>query len=241
MEKFLICIPVIVNSVVFDECMQQILYKRDVHILIIDNNAEETVKERLKFYKQYPQVTVWHNKINEYVVRPWQTFIDYFLDHDKWDRLIILNSDLTLSVKWWDICQKIWELYPDEILIPNIIDDKTKMYDNFEHQEFNSIIISEGKGIPGVFITLNKKQAELISPLPSELKIWFSDTWVFELLSAAGYKISLETTFLAFHHTSTSIHRVPEALEVIEEDKIAWKNIVEPKMQEKIKQLKNGK
>lgn len=240
MEKLLICIPVVCNAVVFSECLEQILYKRNIHIIIQDNNASEDVKERLEHYRQYPQVEVWVKDKNQYVVPAWNDFIEHFLVQKKWDRLIILNSDLTLNKFWWDKCQTIWSINPEYVIIPNVINDKTKMYEEVGSEYSAVINIPDGKGIPGVFVTLNRNQAQTVYPLPPCLKIWYSDTWIMELVAAADFPISIFEGLLAFHHVSTSIHRVPEALQVIEEDKIAFEETVKPALEAIIKLFKNN-
>jgi len=165
--NLLICVPVIRNAVVFDEMMNQVMYKRNVTVIILDNNASEDVKEKIQHYMQYPQIKVWVNMENEFVVKPWNRFIKYFLDSD-FDRLIIMNSDLTLNKNWADVCNKLFDSNPEYTLTPKISDDKRLMFETI--LPTNKIhVVTDGVGIPGVFITLSKDQAQCVYPFFSSL------------------------------------------------------------------------
>lgn len=236
MEKWLIFIPVVKNQHVLSEAVDQILWKRDIHLIILLNGADKEVCDTVyEKYAIYPQVTVWNQDVNSFVTNAWNSAINHFLNSPEYDRLFIMNSDLTLQCDWDLILRMIWEEYPNIILTPKVIDDKTKMY---EHIQVNITKLSYSNNPAGIFIALNKKMAELVYPIPSEIRIWFNDSYLYQLLEASGYEIMIPDNLLAFHHVSTTIHRVEGALEIIEQDKIAWRDIVEPMLQEKIKQIK---
>jgi GT2 family glycosyltransferase len=239
--RLLVCIPVVVNGVVLAECLEQIIHKRHIHVLILDNGATEDVKEVLTKYKEYPQVEVWTQEKNVFVNFAWNMFIQHFLVNDeKHDRLIIMNSDLTLNNDWWEVCKNTWEVRPSAVLTPNVIDDKTQMFSPIKNKVLEDLkYVHDGKGIPGVFITLSRKQAKLVFPLPANrIKIWFGDTIIFETLAAAGYPIYVVKDLLAFHHTSTTVNEISGIHEIIEQDKKEWEESVKLELEEKIKKLK---
>lgn len=239
MEKWLIFIPVVKNHHVLIEAVEQVLHKRGIHLIILLNGADQEVIDAVhERYIEYPQVTLWQNDVNCYVTGAWNMAIGHFLAFRAWDRLFIMNSDITLNKSWDLVLREIWKHAPDLIITPNIIDDKTLMYQPVDIEDGK---LTELDNPAGVFITLTKKQAELISPIPSEIRIWFNDAYIHSILKAAGYRIVMPSNFLGYHHVSTTIHRVENALEIIEEDKAMWRDIVEPLMQEKIKQLKDDK
>lgn len=235
-ERILVCIPCIVNPHVIKECVQSILYKPDVHIILLDNGADQDVKDLLSEYAKYENVNVWQNHQNEYVTKAWNLFMNYFLQSELWDRLIIMNSDLVMQKEWDRIIRTLWRDSPDLILSPNVVEDKTKLYDSLSSNNHKEV--RDAPNPPGIFITLNKRQTSLVHPIPEEIKIWFNDGWIYKILNSLSYYAVTPLNLIAFHHTSESIKRVPEAREIIEQDKIAWRDIVEPKMQEKINQLK---
>lgn len=236
MEKFLIFIPVVKNPDVLKECLNAIMYKRNVDIIILLNGADEDIKQLVNIhYRQYPQIMIWENLTNEYVNKPWNQAIKFFLDHHEWDRLIIMNNDLTCQLDWDLVCREIWKYNLDYILIPTISNDKTKMY---EHIPIVPMIGEYLENPAGVFITLNHKQAQLVYPIPEDLRVWFGDSYIFQLLRADGYTIARPYNLLAFHHTSMHVKSIEGILEIIEQDKITWQDAVEPILQEKIKQIK---
>lgn len=238
MEKWLFFIPVLKNSDVLKECVNQIMYKRNVDIIILLNGADDDVKELVYgTYSQYPQFMIWENKENVYVTSAWNQAIKFFKDHHEWDRLFILNSDLTLQVDFDKVCREVWEYNPDYVLTPKVLNDKTKMYD---HIPIIPGIMTKVDNPAGIFITLNHKQAEIVYPIYEEVRVWFNDFIIYSLLKAAGYEIYTPSTLLAFHHDSTHVKSLNGILDIIEEDKVNFKTIVEPLLQERIKQLKTN-
>lgn len=235
--NILICIPVVKNGVVLRECVDQILYKRNVHILILDNGADPDVKEALYHYDQYPQVTIWHNSINKFVTEPWNTFLDHFIKSE-YDRLIIMNSDITLNKEWWDVCIGLFKELPGLTIVPTISDDKRLMYEKVK-KKHHIERIPENKGIPGIFITFSKLHAKAIYPIPSDIKVWFGDAFIYELLYACNYSAYIASDLLCFHHTSTNVNSIEGIHKIIEEDKIAWNTKVKAELEKRIEKLKN--
>lgn len=236
MSKILICVPIILNADVAREAIKQIVDQKDVTVVLCNNGGDQHIKNVINEFALKPDVSVWTRSQNVYVNPIWNDFIEYFLIKDEWDHLIIMNSDLTLQKDWAEVVKNRWEKRPHESLIPQVLDDKNLMFIDEKTEYAHGIQAYEG--IPGIFITLTKKQAGMIFPLPKECKIWFGDTWLYSILVALGEKVVSPENLKAFHHHSTSVQKVPRAYEIIEEDKIAWQKIVHPLMVEKIKHLK---
>jgi hypothetical protein len=234
--RLLITIPCLTNGVVLRECVEQVLHKRGITLLLLDNGATDDVKEAIQFYSQYPQVIVKSNPENVFVNPAWNFFIEFFIAGD-YDRLLILNSDLTMNVNWFNKALFIWEFIgADYIIVPTISNDKTKMFE--EPSPGNQIKVIPHTGVAGVFITLTKDQAKTVYPIPREIKVWFGDTWIYTILGELGVIFVTTANILAFHHTSTSITSTDGIREIIEQDKLEWHDVVYPLMQEKIKHLK---
>lgn len=237
--KILVCIPVIYNGAIFEECLKQLIDREDVDIFIYDNASHADVKDVIRKYEQKPEIFIRYNEVNNYVNKAWNTFIKYFLNVSDADYLCILNSDLTLQEDWDEILRNRWEVNPDEIIMPVITDDKIRMYKTTHTSIHPAKEVYSGT--PGVFITLNKKQAELVYPLPyEECKLWFGDNWIFDLCRAAGYKTIIPENLMAYHHWSTSVQQLPERDVIIKQDKDNWEKFVQTKLQEKINSLKQN-
>lgn len=220
MDKILIGIPVLYGAYHCKEAIESVINKPNVDLLIIDNGAEQAVKNIVQFYDILPNVTVISNKVNIFVNPAWNQIIDYFI-HSDHDRLIIMNSDLIMGNGWDEVCQKRWAVNHDEILLP-VIGELHYVDTNIANAK------KVYSGTPGVFITLNKEQAKIIYPIPSAINIWFGDNWIYEILRSSGYETLIPDNLLANHYWSSTIQKLGNAGEIIEEDKIAWDTIVKP-------------
>lgn len=236
--RILVTIPIIVNPIVAREVINQVVNKLDVTVLLCNNGGDHTIDELLDEYKAMEGVIVWKKERNVYVNPVWNEFIAYFLESDSYDKLIILNSDLTLQKDWDEVLRNRWIIDDSEIIVPIVTDDKRKAYlpINTEFGAFSRA----SSNTPGIFITLSKPQARMIYPIPSDCKIWFGDTWIFTILNEKDCHMAIPYNFIAFHHHSTSVQKVPGIHAMIELDKIAWENSMQDKMINKIKKLKDG-
>lgn len=224
--KILVSIPCLYGSAHTKEAIDSVI-KPNVDLLLIDNGAEPDVKRVLD---RYPTALIIRNKENIYVNPAWQQAISYFLMNPQYSHLILMNSDLIMQKDWSEVCFKRWENNPDEILIPNMTQDK---FFNFPVHPGMSEVQRVYEGTPGVFITLSRKQAEIINPLPTEIKVWFGDNWIYEILRGLDYKTVIPENLWSYHYWSQTVQRVPGISELIEKDKVQWESI-KHKINEKI-------
>lgn len=235
--KILLCIPIIVNPVVAREAIEQIVDKQDVSIILCNNGGGEPIDAVLNEYRFDPNVIIWKKHKNVYVNPIWNEFLEYFLENDQYDRLIILNSDLTLQNDWDIVVKNRWESRPDEILVPTVTDDKLLMYKPVDSRFGEATEVTEG--VPGIFITMNRRQAKAVYPINESCKVWYGDNWCYGILTGLGEKIMVLKNLLAFHHHSTSVQSVPGIHNIIEEDKLYWKDVASLKMQQRIQEIKD--
>lgn len=218
--KILVGIPVVTGALHCKSAIDSVRYGADV--LVIDNGADEEVKTMLDDYADNHKVYVLQNPKNVYVNPAWNQIIKWFLDNDDYEYLVIMNSDLTMGYLWYCICQYRWAKEADEILIP-VINPKEEIYP--APYMLPAKLVSSGT--PGVFITLNKKQARLVYPIPESIKIWFGDNWIYEILRGIGYKTVIPPNLIASTQWSQTIKRVPEAPQIIEQDKLEWPSLAD--------------
>lgn len=230
-EKILIGIPVVTGAVHCKAAIDSV--KNGADVLVIDNGADEEVKLLLNSYAEDERINVSVNPKNIYVNPAWNQIIAYFITHPEYDRLIIMNSDLSMGYLWDSVCRAQWDKDKDAILVPVI---------NANEQIppapylLDAQIVTEGT--PGVFITLTRKQANIVYPIPETLKIWFGDNWIFSILRGCGYKTIIPPNLNTTTQWSQTIKRVPEAAEIIEQDKIEWPKCAQA-LQEAIEDGKN--
>lgn len=217
MERILIGIPVLTGAEHCKEAIDRVAYKENVDVLIIDNGAECSVKELILTYVDFPNIHTIRNKENLFVNPAWNQCLDFFL-RKNYDRCIVMNSDLIMQEQWSDVCQKRWVTNPDEILLPVMGELHDVNTDIAPAQKVDS-------GTAGVFITLNRKQAELIYPIPDEIKVWHGDEWIYTILRNKGYETLIPENLLAKHYWSSTVSKVPNIETIIEEDKKQWELI----------------
>ena len=225
--KILVGIPCYRNTHVTKLSIDSVINQKDIDILLIDNGAEEPVKELLKTYQQ-DNIKVLSLPENIYVNPAWNLIIENFLTSDC-EYLIILNSDVIMQKDWIEILKSRWGIYPDEICLPRITDNIHILDNNISENIKEGTVVFGGT--PGILITLNKKQAEIIYPIPNELKLWFGDLWIYTILRKR-YKTIIVPNLLAYHVGSTNMQALPNVSEIIEQDKKTWET-VKPQMENK--------
>lgn len=225
--KILVAIPCLYGHDHCKEAIESVVYKKDVGALLIDNGATSDISKLLcgYFHPGLQDVSILRNEENLYVTGAWQQAIDYFLAHQSYSHLILMNSDLIMHDQWAKVLLNRWDKDPDEIILP-IMNQRRIEPVNIDIDQADIVT----SGTPGVFITLNRKQAELINPLPKEVRVWFSDNWIFEICRAMGYNTIIPKNLFAYHYWSQTVEKVPNITQIIEEDKLAWESIVKPKM-----------
>lgn len=237
MNKILVAIPIIVNSDVAREAINQVVLNLNVTVLLCSNGGGPEIEQLLNEFKHLPNVITWIYEKNIYVNPVWNKFLDFFIQSSQWDRLMILNSDLTLQKDWLQVLEKRWLDNPNDILVPMVTDDKTKMFEDIHIEGGSAQQVYEG--VPGICLTLNKKQASAVYPIPEEVKVWFGDNWILGIMTALGEKIFVLDNFLAYHHHSTSVQAVEGVYEIIEQDKLAWDISGRHKMKNRVEELNN--
>lgn len=226
MIKILITIPCLYGPEHTDKAIASVCKEE---LLLIDNGAECSVKDVLKKYNKLDNVTIIHNQENMYVNYAWQQAIDYFLEHKEYTHLIIMNSDLIMHNSWDDVLKNRLKQKLSEIPIPVVKEDSNLLFDVDMNITDNIEIPTSGTA--GVFIVLNRKQVNIISPIPyNDIKVWFGDNWIYDILRNVGYVTVIPDNLLSFHYISQNIQKVKGISAIIEEDKKNWENIVKPKM-----------
>ena len=223
MTKILVGIPMITGADHCRKAIESVLNQENIELLIIDNNSEPDVKEMLKEYHDRRNVHITVNPKNVYVNPSWNQIMNYFLWYSDCEYLVIMNSDLIMHKDWSNVCRNYWGPIGDHkghMLLPVIVD--TLSEDISDRSEYAEAVFS---GTPGIFITLNREQAKRVNPIDSTIKIWFGDNWIFDTLRKHGDLTVIPNNLLATHAWSSTISRVPEAYDIIEQDKIAWEKI----------------
>lgn len=206
--KILVGIPVLYNDTTCLKAFRSVIEEADV--LIIDNGAEDDVKQAIRIFKDELHghgIFVIENEANKYVNPAWNQILKYFLDSEYYDQLIIMNSDLIMHKGW------------SQTLVNGISCVST----GGEHKQDEEVFA----GTPGIAIHLNKEMAKLVYPLPKSIKIWFGDQFIYEKIRKAGYKTIIRANWMVhhWHNGSQTCQKLPEFQEIIAQDKLAWLEI----------------
>lgn len=225
MKNILIGCPVLYNGETCLKAFRSVIKEAD--LLIIDNNSTPDVKKAIsqicaESLQTEHQVCVIRNQTNEFVNKAWNTCLSFFLNNNNWDQLVIMNSDLIIAPGWSNHLEDGISCIPCD----GTLKDDVEVF----------------SGTMGVFIHLNKKMAEMIYPIPEDIKCWFGDDWGYSILRELGIKTVVKYKMVALHHHggSQTLAILPNKSEIIEQDKIAWAEIVESLMWERIKELKKS-
>jgi len=226
--RLLISIPCLYGPIHTNEAIESVV-NTPAHLLLIDNGAEPKVKQVLEVYSKRDNVTVVSFPENVYVNPAWNHAIDFFLDHE-FTHLILMNSDLIMHFDFYDTLSYLVEENEDFIGIPNIIKNRKELAWPLAGGSREQVL----SGTPGVFVMMNQKQAHIVFPIPKEILVWFGDNWIYTILRKLGYKTFVLQDLKAFHYWSATVNKVVGIGELIEQDKLSWSNVVEPKMNIKI-------
>jgi GT2 family glycosyltransferase len=232
--KVLLSIPCLYGAAHTKEAILSVI-NSGVDLLLIDNGADADVKSVLNWYDvNYANVSVIRNPTNIYVNPAWNQALSYFLEHREYTHLILMNSDLILDKDWLMNIRSWLANNPNDICLPTITEGRSGCND-----EQKGTVVNEGT--PGVFIMINREHVKIVNPIPKEIVLWFGDNFIFSVLRELGYNTVILNNLCAYHYWSANVSKLPEASVLIEKDKVAWAEVVEPMMQRKIQYFKNNK
>jgi hypothetical protein len=220
-SNLLVGIPLLYHGETCRKAINSVVNECDV--LLVDNGADADVKEVINEFDKRPNVFVIRHEVNQYVNPAWNDIMQFFLNWNHWEQLVIMNSDLILSKGWSN----------------HLVDGESCLVTDGSHK----VETVATEGVPGVFIHGNTQMFKMVYPIPEEIKLWFGDFYTFSIWRELGYKTIIKPGLIAehWHNGSQTIAILPNKSEMIEADKVAWAEVVEPLMWERIKQLKNGK
>ena len=180
-----------------------------VHVLIVSNDASDECKSVLaSMFHELGHII--HNEKNLYINAAWNQIAEAFLKSDA-DVLAIANADAVLSPGW------------GAALI-----DAAKVWGRFWHGRCVSqgdVLLEHPRHTAGVFFALAREHVKLCFPIPSELRMWWGDSWIWRQLERAEVRPHVIEEIRVWHAGSVSSSQVPEMREIVEADRIAWERL----------------
>jgi hypothetical protein len=220
--RYLVGIPMLYGAGHCKDAIESVVYKDNVDLLLIDNGADQPVKDIIQRYSHLEKVNVISNLVNIYVNPAWNQIISHFLN-DNYDYLLIMNSDLVLHPDWNKVLDFYLDQMPGIIPVP-VIGNDSRLANKKIDLSLSYTEVFEGT--PGVLIIINKEHARAIYPIPETIKVWFGDNWIYEGLRKLGYRTLVLNNLLSYHSGSQTVSKVKDISEIIEQDKIEWTKLV---------------
>jgi len=181
-------------------------------VLVIDNNADRSVKEEIA---RYPRAIVIRNAHNNYCNGAWNQILEYGI-RNQYD-VIALGTDAMPHTGWYDTVNKRFSEFKKEVVSPIEARQVLTPDHTVVHHEWPC----------GQIFFLTLEAAKKVYPIPECLRHWFGDNYIFDKLAYLGWRmISLRDLTMDVQSqgavtVSASQHGEPIG-PVIEADKKAW-------------------
>ena len=201
----LVGVPCYKDGPMVDRCLSS-LREPKVQLLIVDNGSGPDVKQAIE-----GKGVVIRNAVNRYVNPAWNQMMRFFLDRpNRYDLLVIANSDLVLDVGWAAKLRAHWRTSRQEqIIFGKVGPEHTSM---------------------GAFFAMTEGAVLATCPIPDEILIYGGDDFVFEVNRRVGFSESVVEDLMMFHAVSGTISKSPELWEIGRNDNARWHHHVLPKI-----------
>lgn len=201
----LIGVPCYKDGAMVDRCLCS-LQEPKVQLLIVDNGADVDVKHVIA-----GRGIVIRNDTNRYVNPAWNQMMQLFLERaDRYDLLVIANSDLVLDAAW-----------AEKLRVHRATDRRDQIVFGKVDREHSSM---------GAFFAMTRTAVEAVCPIPDELLIYGGDDFIFEVNRRVGFAQSVVEDLTMFHEVSGTISKAPELWEIGRRDSERWYQHVLPEL-----------
>jgi hypothetical protein len=170
------------------------------------------------------------NDKNIYVNPAWNQALDYF-ENSGFSHLVIMNSDLVMRDGWYDVLEAAVGMGDDISFFPELVGKGTPT-ETWDGERITLEPID--KHISGVFIFMSRRLAKFLGRFPEEVKVWFGDTYFYDLINRTMFMSAMVKELKAFHFGSRTIKRVKDIHELIDKDKVVWEEKVKPELESRI-------
>jgi GT2 family glycosyltransferase len=205
--KVLVGVPVFRVPDLVEKCIIS-LTEQPADVLVIDNASDWEVKQVIKRHANKIQVIV--SDTNTFCNGGWNLILEYGISHG-FDIIGLGSSDAVLKYGWQDAVRNRANKASNEVWIASQVPSNEE--------------VTKVESVAGFFSFLPLAAAKLVYPIPNTIRHWFGDQYMFEKLRANGWNTVILNTLQAVHQQSAITYVTPEAYTVIEQDKLAWKEL----------------
>jgi GT2 family glycosyltransferase len=200
----LVGVPCYKDGAMVDRCLRSL---RDpaAQLLIVDNGSGPDVKAAIA-----GQGIVIRNEQNRYVNPAWNQVMEFFLARlDRYDLLVLANSDLVLDADWATKLRRHRAADPrDQLMFGKAADDSSM----------------------GAFFAMTAAVVRAVWPIPDDLLIYGGDDFIFEVNRRVGFAETVIESLTMFHEVSGTISKSPELWEIGRRDNQRWHHHVLPNL-----------
>ena len=198
----LVGVPCYKDGLMVDRCLRSLLEPR-IQLLIVDNGSTPDVKQVL-----VDKGVVIRNEVNRYVNPAWNQMMEWFLRLDRYDLLVLANSDLVMTAGWAS---------------------KLRAHRTANRQD--QIIfgkVDSGQSSMGAFFAMTRRSVLACYPIPDDILIYGGDDFIFEVNRRVGFPESVVEDVTMFHAVSGTISKSPELWDIGKRDNERWHHHVLP-------------
>jgi hypothetical protein len=208
MARVLVGIPCFRLPEQVGRCLGSLIHT-PADILAVDNAADIDVKRVLQSFGG--RIKIISSPNNEYCNGGWNRILKHGLDSG-YDIIGLGSSDVTLGGGWYETLQSRAATFSDEVWLPRI----------GEPSEGVEYVYG---GVAGFLTFLPRTAAAIAYPIPSGLRMWYGDEWIYNKVRSVGFRVTIINSLKAQHEWSSVTAVTPEAYAVIEQDKIEWQRL----------------
>jgi len=193
-----------------------------VDVVVVDNGSSVECKAVLEEFAD--KIEVIRNPENVYVNPAWNQLATRFLESDA-EILVIANADAVVSPEWGNALYSRFESVKraSEFYFGRGIQYRGK---------FSAVLPSLPESAPpppygpghsaGVFFALDRVDVESCFPIPSELRIYHGDDWIWQFLTHLGCRGVIVDDLRVWHAESVSSRHVPELAAIAAGERAVW-------------------
>lgn len=186
------------------QCLQS-LQEPKIQLLIVDNGSDPDVKQAIG-----ARGVVIRNEVNRYVNPAWNQIMRWFIEADRYDLLVIANSDLVMVPGW-----------ASNLRAHRAVNRQAEIIFG---------VVGPSQSSMGAFFALTQSAVRASYPIPDDLLIYGGDDFIFEVNRRVGFSESVAEEVKMFHAVSGTISKSPELWEIGRRDNARWHHHVLPQI-----------
>jgi hypothetical protein len=207
----LVGVPCYKDGPMVNRCLRSLQEPR-VQLLIVDNGSALDVKQAIA-----DKGIVIRNAVNRYVNPAWNQMMAFFLNRpDRFDLLVIANSDLVMDSDWASKLRKHRETSKEEQIVFGRVGRPDP-----SHPEQCSM---------GAFFAMTQGAVQASYPIPDEILIYGGDDFIFHVNRGVGFSEKVIESLTMSHVVNGTISKSPEIWDVGLRDQTRWYSHVLPEL-----------